>query len=770
MNRPLSFSFFESSKHSQPSDTLNLLWEDFASGLVEDGHAARPDKDGEAIIFGRVEMGRKNSDVCWRDGTALDFDHLTRQDKIAADAVVARLEEMGIAFVLYSTHSWTAEDPRFRVVIPFDRRVESNDEWQKAMRGLQSFVGRRPSDPTKWLNDASTCSYSRLFFLPSSPTGKGEIRAVNGQPMAVEWLLGLAGSSKGTTQIYPLKNLSREDFGEIGRRLRQLKNVTSKKTGELINEAFWGKPLSLRVGERNTQLYVAMGALARRNGDLTPESVGAFFGPSLLAMRAENPDDPPPDEAAIADMYRRQVKELQTQETATSPELPSVLKYSPEELASIHQAQHNDNPPWLLSKGRKNWFLTLKGYQGPFDSEQFHHVARFLAKAPLDLYVQTKEGGWRLRKYAEFAEWDQVIDTFTASFNEPVNRFDPETRTFVEAVGLRGELKSKEWPEINEWLKALGGENSERLLDWVAAVAMQDKTSAILYLEGPPRSGKTLLAQGLAKIWRHGSPVPFASFASDFNSLVEKCPLILADEGVSGKNVANLLREFCSAEALTLRRKNLPDATIVGNPRLIITANNPDILNIKSAHTLDDQEALAQRFLYIKVDKEAGCLLPGGTEWLDHKIAEHALWLAETREIKPGTRFFIDGGGRSLLDHIAIAGDSTAQVLELILNWLSHNRCRDGWRIVEDELWVSTMHVAEEFASKGMRMVPRDIGRALGSIAGNRKQFRVNGKLMPFKRLDLARMKAWLERDGFMGWDEFTRILAEGPGKSDKQN
>lgn len=773
MNRKLCISLFDSSKHAQPSDILEITWDEFAEGLQAAGHEQRATKDGEAMVFGRVEGGRKDSDVVHRDGTALDFDHLDPEAFTAAQAVVKQLEDEGIAFVEYDTYSWTQDDPRFRVVIPFDRPISDKKEWARAMQGLQRKVGRRPKEPTKWLNDPATCSYSRLFYLPASSTGGGSLRVVKGRPMRVEDLLNFVDITDVIMDDFSPMPLDSDEFHELGLRLQKRDRPAARRAGGILLAASRRKTLPLDPGERNNSLFSAIGYIARDNPFLKPESVGAVFSASLALMRAETPDDPPPDETAIADMYERlsaKVREEAAQKQQPTPELPAAAKYSEDELKAIYAAQQNDNPPWIISTGRKTWFLTQRGYEGPYDAEQFHHVQTILARAPISLWVEKADGGWRLRTYAEFLAWDQKINNFTASLLEPINRFDPTTGTLYEAAGVRSKLRSHEWPEVHAWLLKLGGEAAEHLLDWIAAASMQDKTSAILYLEGPPRSGKTLLANGLAKIWEYGFPVPFSSFNSDFNGLAKECPLILADEGVSGKNVSNLLREMCGVSGFTIRRKFLPDAKLLGSPRLIITANNPDVLRIKTAHTRDDQEALAQRFLHIKVGDDAGSMLPGGTDWLEHKIAEHALWLAETRQIKPGNRFFIDGGGRRLLDHIAIAGDETATVLELVMSWLMHGRCRDGWRVIEGELWISTVGLSDDLMQKGYRIGPHTIGRSIGSVSDIRKQFRVNQKVVTFKRVDLARMKAWLERDGYMEWSAFMDLLIECEKPSKKDN
>lgn len=71
------------------------------------------------------------------------------------------MELGGMEYVLYSTHSHTADNPRYRVIIPVDRPM-TPDEYQAASRRIADNIGIEFFDP-------STHQAERLMYWPSHP-------------------------------------------------------------------------------------------------------------------------------------------------------------------------------------------------------------------------------------------------------------------------------------------------------------------------------------------------------------------------------------------------------------------------------------------------------------------------------------------------------------------------------------------------------------------------------------------------------------------------
>lgn len=71
------------------------------------------------------------------------------------------MELGGMEYVLYSTHSHTADNPRYRVIIPVDRPM-APDEYQAVSRRIADNIGIEFFDP-------STHQAERLMYWPSHP-------------------------------------------------------------------------------------------------------------------------------------------------------------------------------------------------------------------------------------------------------------------------------------------------------------------------------------------------------------------------------------------------------------------------------------------------------------------------------------------------------------------------------------------------------------------------------------------------------------------------
>lgn len=113
-------------------------------------------KDVGGFVGGTVKGGRRTAgSVGWRSLLTLDLDNLTAHDDPWSDVEML----VGCEAVLYSTHSHTAEKPRYRLVLPL-RRPVNPDEYEAIGRRLAADIGIELFDPT-------TFEPSRLMYWPS---------------------------------------------------------------------------------------------------------------------------------------------------------------------------------------------------------------------------------------------------------------------------------------------------------------------------------------------------------------------------------------------------------------------------------------------------------------------------------------------------------------------------------------------------------------------------------------------------------------------------
>jgi predicted P-loop ATPase len=117
-------------------------------------------KDQGGFVGGWLKEGlRKNGHVICRTAGSLDADHIESTDDFPAKVKEA-LE--GVSYFLYSTHSHTPENPRYRVVIRFSREV-GEDEYPALMRMVAKHIG---------MDFFDDCTYqaNRMMYWASCPS------------------------------------------------------------------------------------------------------------------------------------------------------------------------------------------------------------------------------------------------------------------------------------------------------------------------------------------------------------------------------------------------------------------------------------------------------------------------------------------------------------------------------------------------------------------------------------------------------------------------
>lgn len=114
-------------------------------------------KDVGGFVGGALNgLRRKANSMIGRDIITLDFDNIPGWK---TDMIIAKMEELGCGYAVYSTRKHTPSAPRLRVVIPFDRTV-TPDEYEPCARRVAAHIGIGMADPT-------TFEVCRLMYWPS---------------------------------------------------------------------------------------------------------------------------------------------------------------------------------------------------------------------------------------------------------------------------------------------------------------------------------------------------------------------------------------------------------------------------------------------------------------------------------------------------------------------------------------------------------------------------------------------------------------------------
>lgn len=195
--------------------------------------------------------------------------------------------------------------------------------------------------------------------------------------------------------------------------------------------------------------------------------------------------------------------------------------------------------------------------------------------------------------------------------------------------------------DIDGWLDSFP--DPALLRRWIAAaLALHMGGIAALYLHGPARVGKSMLAQGLAECF-HAQPVPGAQAFSEFNGGLYESPVIMVDEGlptrITGTDTADLFRSLVTGGPISVMKKHR-DATVSKIPyRMIFAANSFDMVRQlvgKRTMAPQDREALRERILVIDTTSRPA-------DYLDRRGA-----MSFTRDSKKGSWL---GGAHRLARH-----------------------------------------------------------------------------------------------------------------------
>ncbi len=289
--------------------------------------------------------------------------------------------------------------------------------------------------------------------------------------------------------------------------------------------------------------------------------------------------------------------------------------------------------------------------------------------------------------------------------------------------------------EVDMWLTKLGGDQAQRLKDWLAlSLYLEGGPICALSLAGPPGCGKKLLMSGLAECINTEAVADAGEFGR-FQSGLLRTPFLQVNEGFpnmgtgSGtRDPADTFRHLVSGDPLLIERK-FCDPVLIRNPlRIIFAANNLDVIQVLTGQrdlSPDDRAALALRLFHIDATYDASDWLRmkgglshtgrTGSRWIrgddgaasDYLVAKHFLWLFHHAkpEVPPGNRFLMEGEmDAELLRLMSTRSGSAPDVIETLIKMIENKQMAiDGLTIQEGKILVTTSAIVEYHR--------RDIGR-----------------------------------------------------------
>ncbi|MDP2607265.1 MAG: hypothetical protein Q8S00_32410 [Deltaproteobacteria bacterium] len=305
-----------------------------------------------------------------------------------------------------------------------------------------------------------------------------------------------------------------------------------------------------------------------------------------------------------------------------------------------------------------------------------------------DLVVVGENGKSRPRKAEELTRAFGVVAVdvrYSLLINE--DYYDEKERAFIRAASpLREDLEPIYSPIIDEFIDKLGGAKADILRDWCAACFRLDGPCAGLYLYGVPGCGKDFFVNGVASIWKRGSPTEYNEFKSKSGFVYFNNPIILIEEEVKDPiGVTSDIRKLVSQQnEHQIKHKFKDPFSMIGSLRLVITANNYDAINEPGVnHTQYDIAAIQERITFIAVNsvvskpwvedlhqkllKEQNGNGPGiGALIESGEFANHVAWLATEREPKRDRFYCMQNELTDWHLHYVLHGSGSDNTLEWI--------------------------------------------------------------------------------------------------------
>lgn len=759
---------------------------------ISNDRALNAAKNGACVVLGTIPegQGHKNDNVLEMHALGVDLDSIGEEAFKAITVALASYE-----WSMYTTHKHGIGGAiKVRIVLPLRQAID-REKFRPAWLALQNLVGGH--------NDEQTKNPGRVFYMPSTyDLGVAWTHRNEGEWIDADELIATFGAPKDkkldTQGADGLVRLL--DKGRPGPELKEIAKALAK-----------GEPLAPKGARHEAAIKITMW-IAQKSWEspFSDDAIREVFAPSYSAMLTRDGEAPPVEEAIAA--YTSAVSKAQTWEEqeraekiekAYEAQLKNAggAKYDDADYARIADAQkvpHTGISPvealrkrWIIQGGETAFYILAHDgfYRGPFAMGMARTAAvEILGRAPVLLNEPTRTGTLRRRGVQELTEdYGMCAVEIVADLSIQSSYFDEKSRRIYEAVRpLRRELVPHYDPLIDQWLRVFAGAHYGKLCDWLACAPDLTKLLCAIYVSGHPGAGKTLLAQGVARLWSD-TPAEIDKALSDFNDEIVRCPLIVADEALpkqwKGNSITTKLRSILSTLERTLSRKYLPPCTLRGAIRMIITANNEFLLANKDTVSGRDLEAVAQRFLYIEAPEEATRWLestvPEETRdaWAKGGLAAHALYLSQTRKVERGKRFWVEGDVQQMHRLLLISSDWTAKVCEFIARVLENPKpfIQTKSELIRwggGELYVNAQAIIDAwtlyFPNTKVEPDTAKIGSALRAISTRDQPYLrlAKGGRRRFRRVIVDMLLGWAEKDAIVEKDAILARIHEGSAPS----
>jgi len=727
---------------------------------------------------------RHNSQVSRMHFAVIDLD---KHDANKVAALLDALRARDLSFLFYTTWSHAekvaAGKVGGRLLMPFDSPVEAWD-WERVWKRLDA--------DTAHLGDPQCKDPSRAYFIPAAPADapvEPFVDIHHGKPWPVY------GDGVTHTITEKSNRISVRDIQGIIERHKAARDPYKKWVRDTLRTLLAGDSIASE-GERDSVVWKLACAVLDEYPNADPTKLAAIFAPSLQAMALEAPGAP--TIANLEDKIRR--KQQQNDEDIIAAELESdderkrMIRaafddnvrehpYTRSELesfaATLGVPLRDLRQYWIVQKHTSYYVLCAGRYLGPFTTPELQKACQqYLApaySAGVEPYY-TNSRGERVMKEPEtlMLDYGTLASVVHVDMTAQVSHFDRLKRTMVEAPCPLRVHEPEYSPEVAQWLDLLGGDQAQKLRDWLAVVVRVDEPCAALYFEGQRGVGKSLFAEGVARLWSDKGTIALDSAMGSFNSATIECPVIFADEAVPkdfrGNTRTGELRALIQARTRLINRKFVPEFTLKGCVRLILAANNADLIKTNEQLTVNDIEAIVDRIVHIdctgangRAAREYLNQLPKRTvtDFVNADvIARHALWLKANHTPDTQHRFLVSGNATKFSKQLTVSSGLRSSVCNWLVAYLlePHKVDHDNTllvRVLQGSLLVNVQSVSRHWTRYETNEQPPPTGALAKALAGvsltgaKRQLTDGRGAKTWYHEIDPENLIAWAEESSY---------------------
>lgn len=595
---------------------------------------------------------------------------------------------------------------------------------------------------------------SRLYFVPgTNDTSAAFNEVIDGHPLNTADLIAHADAmpvaALSTVERIEADRLSVADLNASIRKLSKSKSEELQQAAKWLRLMADGEPWCSTSGQRHGVMLKMTLQLEALHPLVSCRTLARFFMPSLQAM-AHDPSmlherRIEPDEIVKA---LEGAREKRVQSKAESESLRVEMmgsesdKYTDAELNAICKAQGitREQLPtrWIMQAKGSYYVLTPNGYTTSNVASEMPSEMRALKRTDVKLY-DMKPTGLKLRALGDIVhDCGGKVNHVIADMTVPYSFVDDDNRMHESVCQPRKALRPVYHAEVDKWLDLLGGDKKEKLKDWVATCTMTNRVTSALHVSGKKSAGKSLIARGLAAIWRKEGWTELNALVGAFSEDALNCPILVADEYVPEGLTASKLRTLLGVESFSITRKHKPTAQLKGAFRVIFTGNDQDLFKFENEDlSADALDATAPRIFHVEASQEVADYLADHQDWLEKDwIAEHALWLRDNRQVVLGKRWAVEGTADASHKALAMGSNKRRRALEWIAGYaLDQKKLADqfpgGAFIDQGMFWVQSnalVKMWQSYTDEGARSDQPTVSQAarmLRGMASERKDRRV---------------------------------------------